>query len=773
MAGNLGSGFRWLLGLMLTLVAPVAVELLGWDDPWIVIVPSALIGALCLWNVNAAYGRWINEADRWDVSSWLSHHLTFAGVGIAVVAMAALLMAWSSTENVQVGIAYALGLWLAGTIPVVQVVRAKLADIADAFPFALAWGLNAVLVAGATVLPAGLLTGFDRAGVTLGLVAGGVWFSFEVARRLIVGHPWLVGVGALFMLMPVAVVLLADADRIRWQLLLLFPVGLALVSARQRGEAPVTLAVMTRSDASRRERWKSTALAGLVLLIVGFVWWVVVIGDDVSRTLVFAGAAGALMFGASLVTKGEGMVVVVLVGLLMVWVVQDHTGGPAPTPDIAAPAVLAAFGDSYLSGEGIGSFYENTNTAGARDLAVGGTNECRRSEDAFSPQVAAVAHMEIAFYGCSGALATTGAFAALIAAGRSDADAAAEVAEVAANSVYGQLLRWEAERGTGNDPELVLLSLGGNDAGFAKIGAACFLPGSCDNALDAGATPALDGVTARVELALRRARELFPSSPMVVVAYPQMFGPDADRCGGQVPFNGTETRSLQGFVDALNRAVGAGVAVAGGDQVVHFTGAASAYEGERFCEIGRDGELVEPAAIRSLAFQPTEGDDLLDRLGPAKIIHNTFHPTRRGHELVTARLVEFLEEGCHQGAASAFCEAATAPIGPAESIEGDEPEPPGIADVAPAPSVSAGSMDGSEETQVVADAPVGGCNDLGSFTQCTIIQSLRLVLVPLVSMVLAGLLLVLAARQGRLVQWLRERMPLARSVLEITPLRDT
>ena len=750
MADRLSGGFRWLLGLMLTPLAPVVVELLGWNEPWLVIVPSALIGALCLWNINAAYGRWVNERDRWEVTSWLSSHLTLAGLGIAVVGVAALLMAWSSTENIQAGIAYALGLWLAGTVPVVQVVRAKLADIADAVPFVVAWGLNALLIAGATVLPAGLLTGWERSGVVLGAVAGGVWLFFEVARRLIGVWPWLVGVGAFCLLLPVGFVLFADADRVRWPILLLFPVGLALVSARQRSDRPVLMAAPQRAT----DPWKVTALAGLLLLLVGFAWWVIVVGDDVSRALVFAGVFGAVLFGASLVTRGEGLVVVVLIGLLMVWVVQDHTGDPAPVAAITSDAVLAAFGDSYLSGEGIGSFYAGTNTAGAEDLAIDGINECRRSEHAYSPAVAADQGLDLAFYGCSGALAVTGRF------DETDPESVAE--EFAANSVYGQLLRWEAERGTDNDPELVLLSMGGNDALFAKIGAACFLPGSCDNALDTSATPALTGVTTRVEIALTKARTLFPTSPMVVVAYPQMFGPAVDECAGQVPFNASETVALRDFVDALNGAIGAGIENAGSGQVVHFTGAAAAYDGERFCERDSSGELVEPTAIRALAFQPTEGDDLLDRLGPAKIIHNTFHPTRRGHELVSAALIEFLEADCHLGADAwsdtARCEAAGAPVA---APAADTAEPSGIAGPVTL-----------ESDDVVDDAPVGGCNDLDSFNQCTLIQSLRLVLVPVVLMVLAGLLLVLAARQGDLVEWVRTRLPLARRAIQVTPLRD-
>lgn len=754
---------RWLVGLLSSLVFPLVAAALGWDEPWLVVGASALFGALCLWNLNHSYRGWINdERAGWKVPTWLKHNLSFAMVGVVFVLGAALLMRWSSAENEQIGIAYALGLWLAGMVPVVQVVRARLADIADiadiddlaeALPVVVAWLLNIALISLTTIAPAVAITGFEWSGFLVGLGAGGIWLAFEFAGWLVGKRSWMVLIGAALMVVPVVFVMLGPADLVSLKILYLFPIGLALVSARQRGEAPLTMAPLMRKQTVG---WVGIGAVGLVSAFAGGAWWVAVLGDDVSTTLLLIGAAGAMAFGVSLITRGEGLLVVVLMGLLMVWVVQDHTGEPAPLAAVDSPLVLAAFGDSYLSGEGIGSFYADTNTAGADDLSITGVNECRRSEFAFSPLVARAQSLDLAFYGCSGALATTGDFADL----DLDLDEALE-REFDANSVYGQLLRWEKERGTGNDPELVLLSLGGNDAGFAKIGAACFLPGSCDNALDASSTPALEGVTERVATALVKAREVFPTSPMVVVAYPQMFGPDADECGGQVPFNGTETRALRNFVDALNVAVGLAVENVDDDQLVHFTGATAAYDGERFCELGADGKLVKPAAIRSLAFQPTDGDDLFDRLGPAKIIHNTFHPTRRGHELVTAKLTEFLDAGCHLGVDGGSCAADMVPV----SV------PPATPDAQPAKLVElVGEAPEGELEEVVDDAPVGGCNELASFQRCTIIQSLRLVLMPLVLMVVGGLALALAVKRGKLIEWATQRLPFGRVAIKITPL---
>ena len=69
---------------------------------------------------------------------------------------------------------------------------------------------------------------------------------------------------------------------------------------------------------------------------------------------------------------------------------------------------------------------------------------------------------------------------------------------------------------------------------------------------------------------------------------------------------------------------------------------------------------------------------------------------------------------------------------------------------------------------MVADAPVGTCDDLDTFAQCTLIQSLRLVLLPLVAMASAGLLLAMAAGQGELVGRLRERVPLLDRAIPVT-----
>jgi hypothetical protein len=50
------------------------------------------------------------------------------------------------------------------------------------------------------------------------------------------------------------------------------------------------------------------------------------------------------------------------------------------------------------------------------------------------------------------------------------------------------------------------------------------------------------------------------------------------------------------------------------------------------------------SAVNTLAIAPTEATSLFDRLVPTSWTHNSFHPKRLGHDLLTAALVEWIRE---------------------------------------------------------------------------------------------------------------------------------
>jgi lysophospholipase L1-like esterase len=149
-----------------------------------------------------------------------------------------------------------------------------------------------------------------------------------------------------------------------------------------------------------------------------------------------------------------------------------------------------------MSGEGATRFFDGTNDADE--------NECRRAPTAYAQRLVefdrADAIKRLAFHACSGAVAD-------------------EIHEV---PKFGeiQLEQLRADKAAGADIEVVIVSIGGNDAGFSTIGAACLAPGSCvvrgNDWLET-----LDHVSAEAVVAYEEIRaDVGDAVPVVAVPYP-------------------------------------------------------------------------------------------------------------------------------------------------------------------------------------------------------------------------------------------------------------
>jgi GDSL-like Lipase/Acylhydrolase family len=130
------------------------------------------------------------------------------------------------------------------------------------------------------------------------------------------------------------------------------------------------------------------------------------------------------------------------------------TTTPSPLPSLTT-ASLAALGDSYMAGEGApASYYEKgTNSVGR--------NECRRASYAYPRLIAAARHEEVLALACSGARTEH-----ILADGQHKTSPA---------TVYGGRPQVEV-LGANNGTKSVLVQVGGNDAGFAKIAGTCVNP---------------------------------------------------------------------------------------------------------------------------------------------------------------------------------------------------------------------------------------------------------------------------------------------------------
>lgn len=279
------------------------------------------------------------------------------------------------------------------------------------------------------------------------------------------------------------------------------------------------------------------AVALLALLPVGVALLSQVFIDRMSNrsiawSLAFV-AAGSAVYVLStalimLTTRSRWLLVAIIVlGLLVVALVSTTQAdialvmaaiallGVTPLPADIPPALkpdqgsslLVALGDSYISGEGASIYYAGTDE--------GGGDQCRRSPTAW----AAIAGQQrpfgrVEFVACSGARTYNIRTSQI-----SPTRASAHPVEVQKGEAGTQLDQYLKDYGQGNKPTLVVVGVGGNDAGFSTIGLMCLAPGSCDR--KAGLwTGSLDQLRQNLRDTFEQIGAVFPSTPIAVIPYP-------------------------------------------------------------------------------------------------------------------------------------------------------------------------------------------------------------------------------------------------------------
>jgi hypothetical protein len=296
-----------------------------------------------------------------------------------------------------------------------------------------------------------------------------------------------------------------------------------------------------------------------------------------------------------------------------VWAWATMTVGPDEAPLDPHPQSelqIVAMGDSYMSGEGVERYFLGTDDPGR--------NKCHRSSDAYPYLVAEELGASLAFAACSGAKAEH----ILDETYLSDANPQYPNSP---DGVLGATAQIEALRT--NEADIVLLDVGGNDAGFGEIGKGCALPIKVDCRRSAEEwMDRLDGaVFDRVSLTIGAVKEeAGPHARVYVLTYPNPLGPD--NCF-EVQISAPEMSFLRDvFIPRLNEIIRFSAAIQG----VEVIDLENALAGRRLCE-------VRPwdAAINLVALGRTEDGGfgrLLDF--PGGLAHATFHPNALGHEMM-------------------------------------------------------------------------------------------------------------------------------------------
>jgi lysophospholipase L1-like esterase len=259
-------------------------------------------------------------------------------------------------------------------------------------------------------------------------------------------------------------------------------------------------------------------------------------------------------------------------------------------------AELLALGDSYSSGQGVGTYEAGT---------TGHGNTCFRSDGAW-PQVFAARLGLTPFpsLACSGARTPE-----IVTSDRRRREVERRVSQLARIS---------------GAPRIITITIGGNDAGFAEVLAHCVLERSCDRRY---VTPTGD----RVEEAIRRlGRELpgvyaavqaaAPRARVIVVGYPRIFpraapGRESDNCAAGRRISNREGSYLNARARSLNIAIRRAAKQAD----VGFISVAGAFEGHELRCTG--DSYVNRLRLRA-GFPPYRP--------------SSFHPTKQGHARLAA-----------------------------------------------------------------------------------------------------------------------------------------
>lgn len=425
---------------------------------------------------------------------------------------------------------------------------------------------------------------------------------------------------------------------------LLMPVGVAVASEiilRETATPP--------ADAASRSWWWA---GGAVVLTVGALLITVWLDDSLPNMpfgLLFAIAAGAILLLLLLITA-DNVVDLLLVALALSFVAfYQNAEVPAdPFEPTGDERTLVALGDSYISGEGAGDFYAGTNDKGS--------NECRRSAHAYAELMTAdelpepARFDDVIFLACSGATA----------------EQVTTVDQFPGIGSQLDQLQAAVKGGSAQQVGLVILSIGGNDAGFGDIGQACIIPGTCVEQM----RPVLGNI-ANVEQELRgayheirdRLVRMGITAPVLVVPYPV---PIAEQgCGWSAElFDGAEHKFLYDFANTLNAAIGR----AARDSDFHvLDDMAAVFVGDnRLAICSEDLETgvaknLDELGVNFIKLGSVSGSpgQIAD---PRNWIHNSLHPTVDGHRALRDALAIWLQE--NQDLAP-----LTAPSGPA-------PQPP-------------------------------------------------------------------------------------------------
>lgn len=300
---------------------------------------------------------------------------------------------------------------------------------------------------------------------------------------------------------------------------------------------------------------------------------------------------------------------------------EEDDSEPNEPADVRRPMLLG-IGDSYISGEGAYTYRKSGFGTGYEYDTDKGNNKCHTSEVSY-PYLLGKKYFETyASVACSGALTYDVATEDINYQGQIKGG----ISEKERNKIKSPLLNGfipgyfdQIQFVKKYKPDVMLLSVGGNDIGFADIVTLCVLTSS---------EPCFQTKPERRELVSHLNRMHYtlvqtykkllaasPGSSLYVMGYPEVVKVGGN-CGVNVHLDADEVRFADQLVTYINMVV-ARAAVTAGAQYINV---ADAFKGHRLCE------QTKTPAVNGL----TLGNDILGVIGK-----ESYHPTAFGHKLLS------------------------------------------------------------------------------------------------------------------------------------------
>lgn len=323
------------------------------------------------------------------------------------------------------------------------------------------------------------------------------------------------------------------------------------------------------------------------------------------------------LFVWSLTSSNSSWAFIVVIVLLLTWSLLPRDTSE-PDPDPSGTSTVVALGDSYISGEGASRYYKFTNTRGK--------DECRRAPTAYSPELVSEDGLfdNVVFVACSGA---------------DGIDIHTDPNGPDRNGPSQLDLYQQRAAGLPGAVELVIVSVGGNDAGFGEIGQACAFPGDCAEIGPRWLSTLAQTMAEEVRPAYEAIDRAFPTVPVLVVPYPV---PVTEASCEWSLLTDEEHRFLAGFVAELNAVLQSEAARIG----FHFADEVPGSLARAHLRICDDdpGEV----GMNFFAANPVAGV-VEQSVNPRNWIHNSFHPNERGHDELRQTIARWVTS--HSGVA--------------------------------------------------------------------------------------------------------------------------